>query len=763
MEKIKLNIQLFANTACTVSVKSITQDIANNSSTITIHGKLTTSGSTFNHEGSAYMQPVISNQPVVGSQTSSQTLTKKKFSINTSSSKEYDWEFTVYHNSDGSCPTLTIKINWYATSNTNGTVTLSGGYTPATIPRASDITATDGTLNVTDDVSITITRKNSNFTHTLRYVCGSASGWIKNADNKVGTSATWTPPLSLANQNQSGDTVSCRIYCQTYNGSTTIGSETYKDITLTIPTLNPTASFSSATDDNSYYNTYGVFLQNKSKITFTLSGTAQYSTINTYSWEVRQNNATGTLLASDSKSTVSYIPTVSGTIYFKGTVTDKRGASATTTKTLSITAYKKPTCSLAVSRTSSTAASYTITGSGSPISVSGKTANVVNYVLKRDSTSIYSSSGASLNHSGTDTIADQSYTYTLIAGDTISGTTDTKVVTISTTFTLMNFNSTGYAMAIGKASEATGTNKLLEIALPTTYTEPVNINKSGTGDALIRVKRVDADKAVELVVSGNNRGIYDSTQKKWLLKNDGTNLSFGSLTEAVLKNLIGGSYANADANTFTNTGVYYLTTGATNTPNNLQWCYLLVLRSPAGSDMAQLAIRIGSQYIYYRTRNNSTWSSWQQIKALDISDSYETNVYKARPSSNISVTEVGNQKITLATKDFQSGTNLSLSNGGIKIGKGITKVKVSGQVYYSAGTNAGDSLRCLIYKNSSVVAMNYARAGTNGTYECRSIIPTPISVAENDIIYLYYNNASSGRGTISSSSSDTYLVVEEIS
>ena len=517
MEKIKLNIQLFANTACTVSVKSITQDIANNSSTITIHGKLTTSGSTFNHEGGAYMQPVISNQPVVGSQTSSQTLTKKKFSINKSSSKEYDWEFTVYHNSNGSCTNLTIKINWYATSNTNGTVTLSGGYTPATIPRASDVTATDGTLDVTDDVSITITRKNSSFTHTLRYVCGSASGWIKNADNKVGTSATWTPPLSLANQNQSGDTVSCRIYCQTYNGSTTIGSETYKDITLTIPTLNPTASFGSASDANSYYNTYGVFLQNKSKITFTLSGTAQYSTINTYSWEVRQNNASGTLLASGSTSTVSYIPTVSGTIYFKGTVIDKRGASATTTKTLSITAYKTPKCSLAVSRTSSTASSYTITGSGTPISVSGKTANVVNYVLKRGSTNIYSSSGSSLNHSGTDTIADQSYTYTLTASDTISGTIDTKIVTISTTFTLMNFNSTGYAMAIGKASETTGTNKLLEIALPTKVYEPLTVEGETTVGSIRSKNMFDKNTIVAGTITGGTTSTrLSSRQVLWL-------------------------------------------------------------------------------------------------------------------------------------------------------------------------------------------------------------------------------------------------------
>jgi len=478
MEKLKLNIQMFASNGCTVTVVSCTPSSASdNYSTIKIHGKLTTGSSSYNY-GGAYMQPTISNQPVVGSQTASQTLSKKKYNIGTNGTKEDDWTFTVYHNDDGTCNNLTIKIKWYISDSTNGTTTLSGGYTPATIARASSVTATDGTLNSSNSVSITITRKNNTFTHTLRYVCGNASGWIKDSNNKVATSATWTPPLSLANQNQSGNSVSCRIYCQTYDGNNTVGSEVYKDITLTIPTMNPTASISTPTDNNSFLNTYGVFLQNKSRVKATLSGTAQYTTIKSYHWEVRVTNSTGQLLASGDNTNIDYSPTSSGTLYISGKVTDKREKTHTTSTTVSITAYNTPKCNLSVSRTGDTTASYTMSGSGSPLSVTGKTQNVVRYLLKRDSTTIRdTNSGTSYSSTDSGISANSSYTYTLTASDTISGTTDTKTVTINTTFTLMNFNSTGYGMAIGKASEATGTNKLLEIALPTTVSEDITTTK----------------------------------------------------------------------------------------------------------------------------------------------------------------------------------------------------------------------------------------------------------------------------------------------
>lgn len=530
MEKIKLNIQLFASNGCTITVVSCTPSSASdNYSTIKIRGKLTTGSSTYNY-GGAYMQPVISNQPVVGSQTSSQTLSKKKYSIGTNGTKEDTWTFKVYHNDDGTCNNLTIKIKWYVTDNTNGTTTLSGGYTPATIARASSLTATNGTLNSSNSVSIAITRKNDTFTHTLRYVCGTASGWIKDSNNKVATGATWTPPLSLASQNQSGSSISCRIHCQTYDGDTTVGSETYKDITLTIPTLNPTASLSSISDSTSYKSTYGVFIQNKSKISATLGGTAQYSTINTYNWEIRKTNSSGTLLASGSGTSISYTPTTSGTLYIKGTVKDKRGAQNSTSTTVSITAYNPPKCSLAVSRTGDTTASYTMSGSGSPINQSGYTANTVTYLLKRDSTQIRSTnSGTSYTDTDSDITANSSYTYTLTATDTISGTADTKTVSISTTFTLMNFSATGYGLSIGKASEVTGETKLFEVALPSEFIEDVTVlnnfevqggsvvqgNSSIAGDTYIggnlKVgKRLETDpsNAFQTTIFGTNKDGY---------------------------------------------------------------------------------------------------------------------------------------------------------------------------------------------------------------------------------------------------------------
>lgn len=465
MEKMKLNIQLFGAT-CTVSVKSCTASSASdNYSTIVIHCKLATDGYSYNY-GGAYMQPTISNQPVVGSQTTSQTLTKKKYNLSKNDSGEDDWTFTVYHNDDGTCNNLTISVAWYVSDSTKGTKTLSGGYTPATIARASSVSATDGTLNVTDSVSISITRKNNTFTHTLRYVCGSDADWIKDSNNKVATSATWTPPLSLASQNTSGSSVGCTIYCQTYDGNNPVGSEVSTYITLTIPSLPPTnMTISSPTDYNNYKNTYGVFIQNKSRIKATLSGTMQYGTgVKSYAWQIRQTNSSGELLASGTSASIDYSPTTSGTLYISGTITDNRQASNSTDTTISVTAYSAPTCSLTVSRVDSTSSSYTMSGSGTPLSVGGYTTNVVTYTLTRDNTQVRSTSDGT-SYTGTDTIADQSYTYILTASDTISGQTDSKTVPISTTFALMNFNASGKAMAIGKASEATGNNKLLEIAM----------------------------------------------------------------------------------------------------------------------------------------------------------------------------------------------------------------------------------------------------------------------------------------------------------
>ncbi len=160
--------------------------------------------------------------------------------------------------------------------------------------------------------------------------------------------------------------------------------------------------------------------------------------------------------------------------------------------------------------------------------------------------------------------------------------------------------------------------------------------------------------------------------------------------------------------------------------------------------------------------SNVTANITVPTKYSDLTNDVPLNVLSARPSADVTISATGFTKLTINTQIFKNGSALSISNGGILIGSGITKVFVSGSIYFSASTNAGDSLRVAIYKNSTLVVENFERAGTSGTYEHRIITPYPITVAQGDYIYLYYNNATGGRGKVASAATDTYLVVQEI-
>ena len=124
-------------------------------------------------------------------------------------------------------------------------------------------------------------------------------------------------------------------------------------------------------------------------------------------------------------------------------------------------------------------------------------------------------------------------------------------------------------------------------------------------------------------------------------------------------------------------------------------------------------------------------------------------------SGSISITSTEHNKITL-TESVKVGSKLSISNGGIKIGAGVSKIEVSGNVYFSTGMTEGDSIRSFVYKNDEAIVHNYNRS--NGTYEDRPISSFLLSVSEGDILYLYGSNATSGRGVIE----DSYLVVKVI-
>lgn len=182
---------------------------------------------------------------------------------------------------------------------------------------------------------IAIFRASSSFTHTLTYKFGSSTGTI--TTKTTSTSVSWTPAVSLANQIPKAVSGSCTITCDTYSGSTKVGSKT---CTLTVPaTVKPTISSLGVTRvDGTVPTDWGIYVQSKSKATLTINGaTGSYgSTISSYSI------SGGGFSSTESSFTTGFL-TTSGTITFTAKVTDSRGrVSDAKTVSISVVAYAAP-------------------------------------------------------------------------------------------------------------------------------------------------------------------------------------------------------------------------------------------------------------------------------------------------------------------------------------------------------------------------------------------------------------------------------------
>lgn len=87
------------------------------------------------------------------------------------------------------------------------------------------------------------------------------------------------------------------------------------------------------------------------------------------------------------------------------------------------------------------------------------------------------------------------------------------------------------------------------------------------------------------------------------------------------------------------------------------------------------------------------------------------------------------------------GDRLTYSNYGIKIGKGVSKILVSGSVGMWNSPASGE-IGLQIYKNDTRVAMRFG----NHSNEIFGLVvsPTLVEVAEGDLIKLRFSSASTG-------------------
>ena len=242
----------------------------------------------------------------------------------------------IAHTPDGSKSfTVSGFSGWiYASGNTYAS---SQTFTLPTIPRASSVSCSSA--NIGSNATITINRASTSFTHTLTYSFGSLSGTI--ATKTSSTNISWTIPTTFYGQIPNSKSGTGTITCDTYNGSTLIGSKS-TSFTATVsesaskPTLSPTVSDSNTTTtaltgNNSkfikYYSNASVATGAKARNSATLK--SQKITCGAKSL----TSASGTINAVESGS-------------FTFSATDSRGYTTTQTVNKTLIEYIKLTCSL---------------------------------------------------------------------------------------------------------------------------------------------------------------------------------------------------------------------------------------------------------------------------------------------------------------------------------------------------------------------------------------------------------------------------------
>lgn len=147
---------------------------------------------------------------------------------------------TITHNQSTGEGSFTVSVDTSIESAGwgPGTIKLASQSVPLpTIYRASKPSVSPSSAKMGNTLTISTNRKSSSFTHTLKYTFGGTTATIATG---VGASYAWKVP-DLASKCNNATSGTATITCITYNGSTTVGTETCT-VTLTVPDASKTTA-----------------------------------------------------------------------------------------------------------------------------------------------------------------------------------------------------------------------------------------------------------------------------------------------------------------------------------------------------------------------------------------------------------------------------------------------------------------------------------------------------------------------------------------
>lgn len=466
-----------------ITITQNSQNVANNTSNVTVSVRVYRTNTGYTTYGTGTIYCKINGTTYSESITSDDKITSSGIVLFTKT-------LNIPHNADG---TKTLSTSAWINHSQFSSSEQSFSMKLTTIARATTPTINDSDVDLGTSVTVSMPRASSSFTHTLRYAFGKTSGTIGSG---LGTSKAWTPPLSLASQIPNATSGKLTIYCDTYSGSTKIGTKSLT-ITVRVPaSVVPTISSVAVTDTNTaQYDKLGGVVKGKSKLSVKITASGAYSsTISSYSTSVMGKTYAG------ASFTVNSV-TASGSVKFTVTIKDSRGRTATTTKSINVLDYSNPVINkLSVARSNSDG---TANDEGTALkidygftiaSVNSKNDKSYTLEIKAPEDTAYralaSGSVYTLDTSlivTEDISVDSSYSIKLTISDYFRSLTHT--IEAPTAFTLMDFHNSGKGVAFGKVAQEEG---VVDFGLPAKFR-----NGETPNGAIVLLSGTDIDTLLE--------------------------------------------------------------------------------------------------------------------------------------------------------------------------------------------------------------------------------------------------------------------------
>ena len=393
-----------------------------------------------------------------------------------------DGYITVTHNADGS-KSISVSAS-FSCSNTQyyspRSGSCSGTVNLTTIPRATTPSINKPSLDCGNTITISGTSASSNFSHKVYVTWNGTTTYLGTiASGTTSPSFSYTIPTDWEKNLPNSTSGIATFTLETFSASTSVGS---KSVNATIKVRSgvvPSIGNVSISDTNSICAGIGQYVQSQSKLKFSIvtSGN-QGSTITSVSTKFNGQTYSGSTFTTQAIQN-------SGTLSYTITVTDSRGRTATKSGSVSVTTYSPPSLTnVSAKRANSSYAVDESSGTYALLhfkvgftSLSNK--NVTSFYIR------YRASGTSswtkINSWDNNYTLEQDYK----AGNLFTSTTSTyeiafgvkdkfmsdyswQIVTVTPTYTLINFGSSGKSVALFAQSndeentlEINGTIKLL--------------------------------------------------------------------------------------------------------------------------------------------------------------------------------------------------------------------------------------------------------------------------------------------------------------